>query len=325
LKTVSAAIVVRHLTQEQRHVNPPTHILTAVDFSEPARAAFDHALALSRRHGAELTVVHAVPDGRAFEWYARERIRMIGALRQTAAAAGIRFNVSVQHGDPAGVILLHARTIRPDVIVLGTHRRTGFDRFRFRSVAETVALRATSPVLIVPSSHGRLTAESLLSFNSILVAVDFSAGSLSAVERALSFANTTSRVTLVHVVPSIPLASGSGYAFPLSGPESQGSFARAAWRRLQGTVSTEARNERTVHARVVTGAPAREIARVATDVNADLILVGVTARGAFTRRMFGSTAARVIRTAAHPVLAVPEITDPAAMSSTNVSQPAIAA
>ena len=69
-------------------MNPLTHILTAVDFSEPGRAAFDHALALSRMHGAELTVVHAVPGDRAFEWDARERLDMIGncARRQKRQA-----------------------------------------------------------------------------------------------------------------------------------------------------------------------------------------------------------------------------------------------
>ena len=51
-------------------------VLTAVDFSEPARAAFDHALALSRLHDAELMVVHAVPTDRPFRWHARERIAL---------------------------------------------------------------------------------------------------------------------------------------------------------------------------------------------------------------------------------------------------------
>ena len=105
-------------------MNPLTRILTAVDFSEPARAAFEHALVLSRTNNAELTVVHAVPKDRPFRWHSRERSAMIAALRQAAEAAGVRFKVSVQHGDPASVILLHARARPPDLIVLGTHQRT---------------------------------------------------------------------------------------------------------------------------------------------------------------------------------------------------------
>ena len=304
-------------------MNPLTRILTAVDFSEPGRAAFEHALVLSRTHDAELTVVHAVPADRSFEWHAGERIALIAALREAAQAADVRFEVSVQHGDPAGVILLHARARRPDLIVLGTHQRTGFDRFRLGSVAETVTLRATQPVLIVPATPGGRTAESVMSFNSLLVAVDFSAGSIAAVEKALSMAHANSRVTLVHVVPGIPLASASRYSYHLSEPEYQRLLARDAWRRLQDTMAANAKTSRKVHARVVTGDPSTEIARVATDVDADLILVGATTRGAIGRRLFGSTAARVIRTAERPVLAIPELVDAFPVSIEN--RPATAA
>ena len=43
---------------------------------------------------------------------------------------------------------------RPDVIVLGTHQRSGFERLRLGSVAETVTLQATQPVLMVPALPG---------------------------------------------------------------------------------------------------------------------------------------------------------------------------
>ena len=287
-------------------MNQVTRVLAAVDFSEPARAAFEHALALSRRRGAELTVVHAIPGDRAFRWHARERIAMIGELRQAAKAAGVRFKVSVEHGDPANVILVHARNNRADLIVLGTHQRTGFDRIRLGSVAETVTLRATQPVLIVPTSSVGRTAGSL---NSVVVAVDFSAGSIDAVERALSITQPDSRVTLVHVVPSIPLQGASRYSYHLLEPEYLRQLARDAWRRLQVTMSARVKTSRRVHARVVTGDPSTEIARVATDVDADLILVGVTRRGAIGRRIFGSTAASVIRSVERPVLAIPELVE----------------
>jgi nucleotide-binding universal stress UspA family protein len=204
-----------------------------------------------------------------------------------------------------------------------THQRTGFDRLRLGSVAETVTLRATQPVLIVPASPRARTAESAMSFNSILVAVDFGAASIAAVERALSMANANSRVTLVHVVRGIPLASASRYTYHVS--EHQRLLVRDAWRRLQETMSTNPRASRKVHARVVTGDPSTEIVRVATDVDADLILMGVTARGAIGRRIFGSTAARVIRIAERPVLAIPELVDQTAVPLIGEGQPAVAA
>ena len=62
-------------------------VLAAVDFSAPGRAAFDHALALSRLHAAELTVVNAIPTDRPFSWDARERVRLMGSLSDAARAS----------------------------------------------------------------------------------------------------------------------------------------------------------------------------------------------------------------------------------------------
>jgi hypothetical protein len=66
------------------HMNRLSRILSAVDFSESARAAFDHALVLSRTHNAELTVVHAVPKEHRFGRDGRERLTLIDALGQAA-------------------------------------------------------------------------------------------------------------------------------------------------------------------------------------------------------------------------------------------------
>ena len=128
--------------------------------SKPARAAFEQALALARAHDAELTVVHAVPVEKTFAWRANARTALIAKLRERAASAGVTFDVSVQHGDPAGVILLHAGSRRPDLVVLGPHQRRGLDRLRVGSVAERVSLGAAQPVLIVPSRHGGSTVRS---------------------------------------------------------------------------------------------------------------------------------------------------------------------
>jgi nucleotide-binding universal stress UspA family protein len=295
-------------------------VLAAVDFSEPARVAFDHALALSRLHDAELLVVHAVPTDRPFKWHARERIALIGALRSAAQTAGVRFKVSVQHGDPAGVIMLHANARHADLIVLGTSKRAGFDRFRFGSVAETVAREAIQPVLVVPATAAE-AADPMTPFKNILVAVDFGEGSNAAVERALSMATGDSKVTVVHVIRGVPFERSYRYPYKLMEPEYQRNLARVAWRRMGSIVPANATTGRKVHARVVTGEPTAEIARVAAEVDADLIMVGVTARGPIGRLIMGSTAARVIRSAGRPVLAIPQRAGKAAAPVRKVRMP----
>jgi nucleotide-binding universal stress UspA family protein len=280
-------------------------VLVAIDFAEPARELFDHAVALSRVHDAELTVVHAVPTGRPFNWDAAERSSQSGLLRRAAEAAGVPFDVSIQQGDPAGVILLHANARRADLIVLGTSRRSGLDRFRFGSVAETVARKAKQPVLVVPSAFDKADA-SVARFNSILVGVDFGHGSNAVVRKALSLAGENSRVTLLHVIPGGQPGAAARYMYRLMEPEYQSHVARDAWRRLSESVPADARTSRKVHARVATGDAAAEISRIAAEIGADVISVGVTRRGALGR-LFGSTAARVIRTAGRPVLAIPRL------------------
>jgi nucleotide-binding universal stress UspA family protein len=287
-----------------------SRILVAVDFSGPGQAAFRQALALSHARNAELTVVHAVPANERFSSGARARIVMIGALRRAAEASGVKLRVSVQQGDPAGVILLHANARPFDLIVIGTNQRTGYGRFRIGSVAEHVTQRATSPVLIVPESDVEInddgTRRFQSSFRSIVAPIDFTEGAGAALEQALRIATDGgSRVTLVHVLQA-GTTGASGYGSPLSVPEYGHLMQRDAWQRLQDLVPEGARATRNVRARVVTGTPADEIVRVAEETNADLIVMGVTPRGALGRKIFGSTAARVIRTANRPVLAIPD-------------------
>ena len=127
-----------------------SRVLAAVDFSKPGRAAFDHALALSKRRGAELAVVHAVPARRPFSWNADARLALMATLRERAEQAGVPFMERIQHGDPAEMILLHAQSFGADVIVMGTHQRNGFERLRAGSVSGRVLARATVPVLVLP-------------------------------------------------------------------------------------------------------------------------------------------------------------------------------
>jgi nucleotide-binding universal stress UspA family protein len=279
-------------------------VLAAVDFSAPARAAFDRAIAVSREHDAELTVVHAVPSDEPFKWYGGERRDLIGELRATATAAGVRFNYSIQSGDPAGVILLHANARGADLIVLGSSARSGLDRVRFGSVAETVARKATRPVLVVPAAS-TTSADGAPPLKSIVVAVDLRDGSSAVVESALSMANAGTRVTLVHVIPRAGLAGTQRYMYHRMDREYHSHLARDAWKGIAGIAPAGTSSR--IHARVVVGDPAEEIARVAREVGADLVLVSVPPRSAVGRLLVGSTAVRLIRTSGVPVLTMPSV------------------
>jgi nucleotide-binding universal stress UspA family protein len=280
-----------------------SRVLAAVDFSRPARRAFEYALAISRRHGAELVVVHAVPANQPVNWHARARLDLIERLRRKAEHANVRFAERVQSGDPADIILLHARSLRPDVIVMGTHQRRGIDRLRTGSVAERVTARATAPVLLAPPGAQATTIGPL---RHVAVAVDFSAASDRAIEQALALVNDPAdRVTLLHVVPDVAAGMPPHYYYRFGLAEYQREMMRDARRRLQLAGAVDQRTRAAIHARVLLGDPATEIAKAVESIGAELVVVGAPRRGVVSRALFGSTAVRLLRLSPVPMLAVP--------------------
>ena len=127
-----------------------TKILCAVDLTKASDKAFDRALSIARVSKARLYVLHAVPANLPFSSDQRERLALLTSLRQRAERHGVPVRTVEQHGDPARVIVLHANARRADLVVLGSNRRRGWQRFREGSVGERVLRRAEWAVLIVP-------------------------------------------------------------------------------------------------------------------------------------------------------------------------------
>ena len=129
----------------------------AVDLTKASRNAFDRALSVARASNARLYVLHAVPTNRSYAWRARERLDLLTKLRLRAEREGVLVRVVEQHGDPAGIIVLHANSRKADLVVLGSNRRRGWQRFREGSVGERVLRQAAWAVLIVPSDMSAKT------------------------------------------------------------------------------------------------------------------------------------------------------------------------
>ena len=174
----------------------PFRILCAVDASRPAAAAFEQALAMSARRGAQLVLVHAVSKDRRYSWGAIERTSALAALRERAEAQNVSVRVRVQQGDTAGVILLHARAHAPDLIVLGSHEPVGLARFQFRSIADRVVKGATCPVMLIPAAHKAATT----TFRTVVGAIDLSSRSPAAIANAAHLARDNGRLLLLHVL-----------------------------------------------------------------------------------------------------------------------------
>jgi nucleotide-binding universal stress UspA family protein len=119
-------------------------ILVATDFSDEAEAALHHALEYARRFGARVHLLHVFSAGEV------EVTRLL-ADAAALAAPDVPVIVSSTGGDPAEEILRYAQRHPIDLIIVGSHGRSGFSRLLLGSVAERVLRGATRPVLTVPS------------------------------------------------------------------------------------------------------------------------------------------------------------------------------
>jgi len=120
-------------------------VLFATDFSRPSRLAGRTAAEFARQFGARLHVLHVVPP-------VTDPTPAPAALRAAAAELGTGLSVvtAVASGRVASQIVDYARRHAVELIVLGTHGRTGVSHAILGSVAEAVVRRASCRVLTVP-------------------------------------------------------------------------------------------------------------------------------------------------------------------------------
>src|SRR5258706_7599276 len=190
-------------------------LLVATDFSPIADAALDGAIAIARVRGARVPLAYAeavIDSGPPIE-HESAAAAELGALaaalkdderKQLEARLdrirgnGIEVDAAVRGGSPDEAITELAKAIGANLIVIGTHGRTGIGRFLLGSVAELIVRRASCDVLV---SRGTATSGM---FERPVVATDFS----TAAERALLSA-------MELVGPGIPMQLVHAWQYPV--------------------------------------------------------------------------------------------------------------
>jgi nucleotide-binding universal stress UspA family protein len=139
------------------------HILVALDGSEGSRKALDIAVQLAKDQGARCTmctVVDIVSAASSMTFATGDIVNeWIATLNQDArqieseaiakyADSGVTIDTHVLEGYPSSALLDVAKKTSADLIVMGSHGRTGLKRMWLGSVAESVVREATIPVLI---------------------------------------------------------------------------------------------------------------------------------------------------------------------------------
>lgn len=285
-------------------------ILFAADFSERSRSPYRVACSLARHSQGRLIVLHAVvpvlfgepsgPEGTpALPVFfptdtPTHRAELTAQLRQFyPPCPSVAIEHHVRDGDAAEELLRAAHEIGAELIVLGTHGRSGLDRLLAGSVAETVLRRAECPVLAYRTRAVAAEEEPETDkLRLVLHPTDFSEAAKPALQVARSLAQDEgAMLLLLRVVPPNHSAD-----------------LEHDWEALQETrshlVGGGPGGSSPVEVRLVEGDPAAEIQRTAGEVGAGLIVMGTHGRTGLPRLLMGSVAETVVREAACPTLVV---------------------
>jgi nucleotide-binding universal stress UspA family protein len=146
-------------------MEPFRHVLVATDFSECSSAATDAAVELARRYEAALTLVHVVEIPlAAYVGMVPAPIDLVTPIHEAAreqlqkalASVQKRFPAACARLEPTGSAWEHivaaAREVKADLVVVGTHGRTGLSHALIGSVAERVVRYCRVPVLTIHAS-----------------------------------------------------------------------------------------------------------------------------------------------------------------------------
>lgn len=281
-------------------------ILLATDFSDCASWAYDYARHIALDCQAQLEILHVVefhpgmdpelPVNHLYLEHARKEAEAkLDEVVQDAGQSGLKVTGRQAIGSPSQEITELARQSAADLIVLGTHGRTGLDRILFGSTAARVVSGAPCPVLTVRRKGARSD------LRNILAPVDFSDCSLDALEYAVQVAKQfDASLTILHVMEPVSY----GLDFTLNRAEEGHQLRKRLESRLSQLTEPLSAQGLTVQSVVRGDIPADSILEWGRTHRSDLIVMGTHGRRGISHVLAGSVAEAVLRRAPCPVLTV---------------------
>jgi nucleotide-binding universal stress UspA family protein len=281
----------------------PRKILFATDFSRQSNLALRYALPIARKYKSKVFAVHITPAIVGLPESAREGLRALGYKAKVEFPdelnkleedlSGIPHEIRSKKGDVWSELSAIVEKEQIDLVVAGTHGRSGVGKLLLGSVAEKIFRRAPCPVLTVgPAVSGET--DSIVDLHEILFATDLSDASMAAVPHAVSLAQENhSRLYILHTLDS-----------PAT-PEEE----NALKDRLRNIVPRDANLISQPKVFVEYGQPAERILAVAEELAIDLIVLAVRRTPVIfeaAAHLPVATAYKVITQAICPVLTVRE-------------------
>jgi len=286
-------------------------ILVPTDFSENAQRALGYAVELAKQCSATLHLLHTPviptyllmdlsysPGPEAVTRILNDSQDALDEESKIVAAAGVEHFTAIREGTVHEVIRDYAKEHDVDLVVVGTHGRTGVSKLMYGSVTERVIKTVHTPIIVVPPEGGQVP-------SSIVMAYDFSAPGKRAAEVARA----------IHGVCHGPLHMVHCYLDVWGEYTDRGAVVgeaaekrrEALHRGLEDMLESDAKelfsiDAQTIQTHLVTGDPAEGVLRVADDVGATLICAGTTGKSGIERLLIGSVARRLLHDSKVPLL-----------------------
>ncbi|MGB5808963.1 MAG: universal stress protein [Polyangiales bacterium] len=286
-------------------------ILVPTDFSENAEHALTYATGIAEAAGAEVHLLHVPvlptyllmdlsysPGPEVVTRIHEEAEEAVGKHAETVRAAGVTCVERVRSGPVHEVIRDYAKKESVDLVILGTHGRTGVSKLLYGSVTERVVKTTHTPILVVPPDGAPLP-------STIVIAYDFSTPAKRAADLARALHGLFhGAIHLTHTYLDVWAEYTDRGAVTGDAAETR----RTALRQgLQGMLEDDARelfsiDAQSVQAHLVAGDATDGILGIANDVGATLICAGTTGKSGVERVLLGSVARRLLHDSHVPVL-----------------------
>jgi nucleotide-binding universal stress UspA family protein len=280
-----------------------------IDFASDLEATVAAAFSVATHYGAEVHLLEVqrprrpsksgdAAQTRLGSETTRDRSRLERLMR-AAASDGLRVKTIAHRGKAIEVIAAYVQLTKARLLIVGKHY--GSSRWpRNTMFVSTLTRSAPGPVLVLPSER-KSSKQTLTAFRQVVSAIDFTVASAVALRAVVDLIQQSgAKLTVVHAMnrPQHMAFSGSeaGRASKILRDQ-----ASQTADRLREKIPAHVR----VDTRVSTSEPHRAILDVASEVGADLLVMGVPPRSRFDELVSGSTLRRVLRRTRVPVLVLP--------------------
>jgi nucleotide-binding universal stress UspA family protein len=294
----------------------PLKIVVGVDFSPEAELAARQAVEIAGRAGGEVVLVHCgevvelpeLGDGagqaerdaaagyrsRLAALLAADR-EQLSSLAERLSGRGAIVSQAVREGVPDAALCRAADELAADLVVVGTHGRTGLRWFFLGSVAERLVRLCAEDVMVARGAGAGKGG-----FRRVLVATDFSPAAERALDRALELAAAGAHVDVVHHLGlRLPARHFGGPPVAPFVPPDNLELELTAFARERGVKLLASRRRPGVEISFYAqpGAPVPSIVHSLEGAAYDLVALGSHGRRGFRRFLLGSVAETVVRRA----------------------------